>query len=161
MSTNDDNFIVTPFTMLPAEKFSLTNLKAIEEQKQFIYTFIIKKQNHEIIENESVMKLIKEVSSDLMINTFACNFKLKVKENGKEILKVNEDINEANYLNRHLYEKFSLANSKDTNKDKFLILTSTQFKQKYYGNCLINFKNRFGLKGNQNLYVLINIVMSP
>ncbi|CAG8685749.1 2721_t:CDS:2, partial [Funneliformis mosseae] len=42
-----------------------------------------------------------------------------------------------------------------------LILTSTQFKQKDYKHCLTNFKNRLGLKGDQDLYVLINVVMSP
>ncbi|GES83006.1 PLP-dependent transferase [Rhizophagus clarus] len=146
MSTNDDDFIVTPFNMLPTEKCLPPNLEEIEKQKQLIRSLIVEKYNHEIVESNQAKKLIKELGSDLMINTFACNFKLKVKENGKEVLKVNEDINEANYLNRRLYEEFSLTSSEDTNKNKFLILTSTQFKQENYGDCLKNFKNRLGLK---------------
>ncbi|GES83010.1 PLP-dependent transferase [Rhizophagus clarus] len=161
MSTNDDDFIVTPFNMLPAEKCFPPNLEEIEKQKQLIRSLIVEKCNHEIVESNQAKELIKELGSDLMINTFACNFKLKVKENGKEVLKVNEDINEANYLNRRLYEEFSLTSSEDTNKNKFLILTSTQFKQENYGDCLKNFKNRLGLKGNQDLYVLINVAMTP
>ncbi|GBB93074.1 hypothetical protein RclHR1_02100023 [Rhizophagus clarus] len=161
MSTNDDDFIVTPFNMLPTEKYFPQNLEEIENQKKLIRSLIVEKHNHEIIKNDQAMKLIKKLGSDLMINTFACNFKMKVKENGKEVFKVNEDINEANYLNRRLYEEFSLTSSKDTNKNKFLILTSTQLKQENYGDCLKNFKNRLGLKGNQDLYVLINVVMSP
>jgi hypothetical protein len=157
MSTNDDNFIVTPFNMLPTEKDFSPNQKVIE-QKQSIRELIVEKNNHEIIESKPAMDLIRELGSDLMINTFACNFKLK---DDKGILKVNENINEANYLNRRLYEEFSLTGSEDTNKNKFLILTSTQFKQENYGNCLKNFKKRLGLKGDQDLYVLINVVMSP
>lgn len=161
MSTDDDNFIVTPFNMLPTENCFLPNLEKIKEEKHLIRTLIVEKSNHEIIECDPAKKLIKKLGSDLMVNTFACNFKLKVKENGKEVLKLNEDINEANYLNQRLYEEFSLTSSKDTNEKKSLILTSTKFKKENYGNCLKNFKKRLGLKGDQDLYVLINVVMSP
>ncbi|CAG8554997.1 10320_t:CDS:2, partial [Scutellospora calospora] len=106
-----------------------------------------------IIENKDALDLIKKVGSDLIINTFACNFKL----DGK----VNENINETNYLNRRLFENFSLTSYKEANKTKPLILTSTVLKQSTYGHCLTNFKNRLGLKGDQDLYVLINVVMSP
>ncbi|CAG8690205.1 36744_t:CDS:10, partial [Racocetra persica] len=94
MSTDDDDFIVVPFNMLPVERLNPPNLK----------------------ENEEALNLIKNVGSDLIINTFACNFKVKGE--------VNED-------------------------------------QSAYGHCLTNFKNRLGLKGDQDLYVLINVVMSP
>ncbi|CAB4475881.1 unnamed protein product [Rhizophagus irregularis] len=161
MSTDDDNFIVTPFNMLPTENCFLPNLEKIKEEKHLIRTLIVEKSNHEIIECDPAKELIKKLGSDLMVNTFACNFKLKVKENSEEVLKLNEDINEANYLNQRLYEEFSLTSSKDTNEKKFLILTSTKFKKENYGNCLKNFKNRLGLKGDQDLYVLINVVMSP
>lgn len=161
MSTNDDNFIVIPFNMLPSEKCFPQNLEEIKKEKQLIRTLIVEKSNHEIVVCDRAMDLIKKLGSDLMINTFACNFKLKIKENGKEVLKLNEDINEANYLNQRLYEEFSLTNSKDTNEKKFLILTSTKFKKENYGNCLKNFNNRLGLKGYQDLYVLINVAMSP
>jgi hypothetical protein len=150
MSTKEDNFVVTPFNMLPDEKLGPDK---VEEQKQKIRTLIIEKTNEQIVKSEEAMELIKILGSDLMINTFACNFKV----DGK----INEDVIEANYLNQRLYEKFSLTNSKDTNLDKPLILTSTQFKQKDYKHCLTNFKNRLGLKGDQDLYVLINVVMSP
>ncbi|RIB26875.1 pyridoxal phosphate-dependent transferase [Gigaspora rosea] len=150
MSTKDDDFIVTPFNMLPAEKLGP---KEVDELKQEIRTLIVEKTNDQIVKSKKAMKLIKELGSDLMINTFACNFKV----DGK----INEDVIEANYLNQRLYEKFSLTTSKDTNQDKPLVLTSTQFNQENYKHCLTNFKNRLGLKGDQDLYVLINVVMSP
>ncbi|CAG8594035.1 11224_t:CDS:2 [Dentiscutata erythropus] len=153
MSTDKDNFIVVPFNMLPAEKLNPPNLEEVKEQKQKIRELIVTKSNLEIINNEEALNLIKKVGSDLIINTFACNFKV----DGK----VNENIGEANYLNRRLFEKFSLTSYRQDNKTKPLILTSTTLKQSSYGHCLTNFKNRLGLKGDQDLYVLINVVMSP
>ncbi|CAG8594715.1 7893_t:CDS:2 [Cetraspora pellucida] len=153
MSTDDDDFIVVPFNMLPAEKLNSPNQKEVEKQKDKIRELIVNKSNLEIIKNEEALNLIRNVGSDLIINTFACNFKV----NGK----INEDINEANYLNQRLFEKFSLTSYRQANKSKPLILTSTVLKQSAYGHCLTNFKNRLGLKGDQDLYVLINVVMSP
>ncbi|CAG8544963.1 22226_t:CDS:2 [Gigaspora margarita] len=153
MSTDKDNFIVVPFNMLPTEKLNTPNSEEVRKQKQKISELIVTKSNLDIINNEEALNLIKKVGSDLIINTFACNFKV----NGK----VNENINEANYLNQRLFEKFSLTSYRKTNKSKPLILTSTMLRQSAYGNCLTNFKNRLGLKGDQDLYVLINVVMSP
>ncbi|CAG8788122.1 32436_t:CDS:2 [Gigaspora margarita] len=153
MSTDKDNFIVVPFNMLPAEKLNPPNLKEVKKQKQKIRELIVTKSNLDIIKDEEAMNLIKKVGSDLIINTFACNFKV----NGK----VNENIDEANYLNRRLFEKFSITSYRQAYKSKPLILTSTMLRQSAYGNCLTNFKNRLGLKGDQDLYVLINVVMSP
>ncbi|RHZ77170.1 hypothetical protein Glove_184g147 [Diversispora epigaea] len=153
MSTEEDDFIVIPFNMLPAEKLSPPNSKEVEKQKRDIRKLIVGKSNFEIVNNKDATKLIKDLGSDLMINTFACNFKV----NGK----INEDIDEANYLNRRLFEKFSITSFKGTNEDVPLILTSSQLNQKNYQGCLTNFKDRLGLKGDQDLYVLINVVMSP
>ncbi|CAG8812966.1 4702_t:CDS:2, partial [Cetraspora pellucida] len=153
MSTDDDDFIVVPFNMLPAEKLNSPNQKEVEKQKDKIRELIVNKSNLEIIKNEEALNLIRNVGSDLIINTFACNFKV----NGK----MNEDINEANYLNQRLFEKFSLTSYRQDNKSKPLIITSTALKQSAYGHCLTSFKNRLGLKGDQDLYVLINVVMSP
>ncbi|RIA97930.1 pyridoxal phosphate-dependent transferase [Glomus cerebriforme] len=161
MSTNHDDFTITPFNMLPSEKRFPLNLEAIEKQKTSIRKLIVERTDREIVESEAAKNLIKQLGSDLTVNAFVCNFKIKVKENNKIIYKVNEDINEANYLNQRLYEKFSFTSAKDTNADKSIILTSTRFRQKDYGDCLTNFKNRIGLKGDQDLYVLVNVVMSP
>src|ERR1044072_2157423 len=112
MSTEEDDFIVIPFNMLPTEP----NPVEVEKQKQDIRDHIVEKSNIEIIENDVAMELVKKLGSDLMINTFACNFKV----DGK----LNEDVIEANYLNQRLFEKFSLTTAKETNVDKPLILTS-------------------------------------
>jgi hypothetical protein len=99
------------------------------------------------------MKLLHDLGSDYAINAFAVNFRI----NGK----VNEDVLEANDLNKRIFERLSVS---DTEKDVNtvpLYLTSTQLGQKPYGNCLTTFKNRLGLKGDEDLYTLVNVVSSP
>jgi hypothetical protein len=41
------------------------------------------------------------------------------------------------------------------------LLTSTVLSQDDYGLCLDKFKSRMGLLGPQDLYVLVNVTMSP
>src|SRR4051794_21882860 len=68
---------------------------------------------------------------------------------------------EANYLNAQIYQQLSVSDDiKDISKVP-LLLTSTSLAQSQYQDCLTNFKNRLGLKGDQDLYVLINVTMSP
>lgn len=67
--------IVTPFTVLPAEKNGGTAAQ-IEEQKQFIRDNIIGKDNETIFKNEKAVNLLKQVGGDIQINNFACNFEM-------------------------------------------------------------------------------------
>ena len=64
--------IITPFTMLPAEREG----KDIEAQKQFIRDNILGKDNVTVFENEAAVKLLAQMGGDLMINAFACNFEI-------------------------------------------------------------------------------------
>jgi hypothetical protein len=64
--------IITPFTMLPAERQG----KDVEAQKQFIRDNIIGKDNKAVFENEAAVELLAQMGGDLMINAFACNFEL-------------------------------------------------------------------------------------
>ncbi|KAG8949415.1 hypothetical protein FRC03_000356 [Tulasnella sp. 419] len=151
MSTCD--IIVTPFNLLPAEKEGCPDPKKIEKQKQFIRERILNRPNIELVGDEETWKLVKELGSDLCINAFACNFRIKDK--------VNEDIVEANYFNTRLFERLSITQIKDDMQSRPLILTSSVFTQDDYQGCLTHFKNRLGLVGQQDLYALVNVIMSP
>lgn len=94
------------------------------------------------------------MGSDFAINAFAVNFKLK---DGT----VNQDVIEANNLGKRIFNRLSITNTGVDINTKPLILTSTQLSQTSYGTCLSTLKNRLGLKGDQDLYVLVNVVMSP
>ena len=100
------------------------------------------------------MLLLNQLGSDLNINAFACNFKRK---DGTW----NDDITEANYLNRRIFETLSVT---DPHEDPLSIpfyITSTTFAQADYGACADEMKRRMKLKGSQDLFVLRNVVMSP
>lgn len=147
MSTDQTDFIVVPLNALPTDVIT-------EDVKQFIRTRILNTSNKDLVVDQQAMKLIQAMGSDLAINVFVVNFRLT---NGQ----VNEDVIEANNLNQRIFEKLSISSVNDRIYDKPLILTSTQFSEKAYGKCLDNLKKRLGLKGKQDLYVLVNVVMSP
>lgn len=149
MSTDDDDIIVVPMNMLPAEEDS----EDVEAQKKFIRERIIPETNRNLVNDSEAWKLVLKMGSDLSINAFAINFKI----NGR----VNQNVFEANYLNKRIFDRLSVSSTESLN-EKPLILTSTQFAQKPYGACLSKFKERLGLpQGSDNLYTLVNVVMSP
>ncbi|CAG8526110.1 15098_t:CDS:2 [Acaulospora colombiana] len=152
LSTGDTPFIVVPFNGLPAERENSTP-EEIAKQKEFIRQRIVNRPNSELIHDEEALELIKKLGSDLVINAFACNFRI----DGK----VNDDIVEANHLNQRISERLSIRKITDVMNDKPLIITSTLLSQSTYGDCLKDFKRRLGLKGDQDLYILVNVIMSP
>ncbi|KAH8806650.1 pyridoxal phosphate-dependent transferase, partial [Flagelloscypha sp. PMI_526] len=149
MSTDEDDFVVRPLNLLPAEVNGTP--EDIEKQKELIRTKVLPVSNSDLVKDKETWKLVIELGSDLSINAFAANFKI----NGV----TNEDIVEANYINKIIFEALSITKVAETKPD--LILTSTVLSQKNYGECLTRFKHRLGLKGDQDLYTLVNVVMSP
>lgn len=154
MSTDKTNHIVKCLNLLPSEKESNPDPAKIEEEKQYIRDHIIGKSNADIAADEQAMLLLNQLGSDLNINAFTCNFRYS---DGR----VNEDIEEANYLNRRIFERLSVTDPDEDPRDTSFYLTSTVFAQNDYGKCVSNFKERLGLKGDQDLFVLRNVVMSP
>ena len=84
MTDDKSDLVVVPLNMLPAETQPSPDPKQIELQKKFIRERIVNRDNTELVRDEEAMALLAELGSDLMINAFACNFKI----NGK----VNEDV---------------------------------------------------------------------
>jgi hypothetical protein len=153
MSTKNTDFIVTPLNLLPAEY----NGGDVEAQKDFIRKRILAVTNDHLVQDKEAMRLIQEMGSDLSINAFATNFKLKGQPN--------IDVICANDLNRRIFERLSIVRVDQGEKmnDKPLFLTSTQFSQESYRDCLKTYKRRLGLNPEDptDLYSLINVVMSP
>ena len=76
MSTKDSELIVTPLNMLPAEREAESTPEIVEQQKQFIRDRILGVTNEELIKDQDAMDLLRILGGDLMINAFACNFKI-------------------------------------------------------------------------------------
>ena len=100
---------------------------------------------------------MRALGSDLNINAFALNFK-NTHDN-----KLNDDVEEANYLMRRVIEELSVDSPTDDPTKIPLYLTSTEFSNELYGDCKKHFMKRLGLDENdqQDLMVLRNVVMSP
>lgn len=154
MSDAQSPFIVTPFNRLPSEISPKSSSASIDDDKKFIRERILKVDNADLVKDTEAMKFLNQLGSDLNINAFACNFRYN---NGT----VNEDIEEANWLNRQLFKRFSVTAPNEDPREIPFYLTSTVFTQDDYGECATEFKRRLGLVGKQDLFVLRNVVMSP
>lgn len=149
MSDKDSDFRLTTLNMLPDERSGV----GPEKQKEFIRKRILDVPNSELIQDTEAMQLIKDMGSDLSINTFAVNFRI-----GDEI---NTDVIEANNLNTRIFKRLSITDTFTDINTRPLILNSTELPQATYKSCLDNYKARMGLVGDQDLYTLINVISSP
>lgn len=150
----DDSLIVVPLIRLPSERDG----GDVAAEKKRIRDEIIGRENQTIVENENSWKLMCELGGDLMINAFACNFKV----DGE----VNQDVGEANYLNQWIFAKLSVSSMTDVVEERPLYLTSSVFNEKAYGECLETFKERLGLSSSTfrargDMRFLVNVTMSP
>ncbi|KAK1640741.1 pyridoxal-dependent decarboxylase domain protein [Colletotrichum phormii] len=155
-------FVCVPFNMLPSELELNSTEEKIEAEKALIREHIVKKTNAAIIaadkekpDDEKLMKLLRSLGSDLNINAFALNFRY---EDGR----LNDDIEEANYLMQRVIEALSVDSPDDDPTKIPLFLTSTEFSDELYGECKANYVKRLGLEQSPlDLMVLRNVVMSP
>lgn len=154
MSDDKTSFIVVPLNRLPSELRPDSSPENILEEKKFIRERILPKDNAQLLGDNEAMALLNKLGSDLNINLFACNFRYA---DGT----VNKDIEEANWLNRRIFEAFSITSAYKDARDVPFYLTSSILAQSDYGECAVEFKRRLGLEGKQDLFVLRNVVMSP
>lgn len=148
------DYVVVPLNLLPSERENPPNPDDVEKERAYIRENILPKDNSSLVEDEEAMRLLNELGSDLNINAFAVNFRYP---DGS----LNTSVEEANWLNRRIFEALSVT---DPNEDPRAIpfyLTSTTFAEADYGECADRFKARLGLEGKQDLFVLRNVVMSP
>ncbi|KAL8801326.1 MAG: hypothetical protein Q9182_004532 [Xanthomendoza sp. 2 TL-2023] len=170
MSTKSSSFICVPLNLLPSERKAMEDpntteesyAEALEKEKQKIRDRILKKSNQEIIDEDAdrptedkAMVLLRALGSDLNINVFALNFR---HSDGT----LNDDVEEANYLNRRVVESLSVDSPEDEPTKIPFYLTSTEFDHGMYGVCAQHFKKRLGLaKDELSLFVLRNVLMTP
>ena len=145
-----------PFNELPSERVPGSTPEMVEAEKDRIRKEIVEKTNEEIILGDpSVLKLMRDLGSDLNINAFALNFRYS---NGE----INHDVEEANYLMQRVIQAFSVDSPGDDPTKIPLYLTSTEFSDELYGECKTHFMERLQLDDStQDLMVLRNVVMSP
>ncbi|KAH9983311.1 pyridoxal phosphate-dependent transferase [Russula compacta] len=153
ISLDHPNLLVVPFRVLPSEMGPDASRKKVDEERRFIRDILLKRTREELAHDPKARALMCQMGSDLVVNTFACNFRV----DGA----INQDISEANYLNARIYNRLSLKSMTEKLEHKKAIIMSSVLSQKEYGACLTRFKDRLGLSGEEDLYVLVNVSMSP
>lgn len=121
MSDDATDFIVVPFD--PVQE---------ESDKEIIRRRILGRSNEDIVNDRRAFDVLCTLGSDLNINVFACNFRIKGR--------VNDDVEEANYLNKRIYNRLSVTRPKIHISTVPLFLTSSVFRQENYGECVRNFQ---------------------
>ena len=93
------------------------------------------------------------IHSDLNINAFCLNFRTA---DGK----INEDVEEANFLNNAVYRALSIIDRPVEVVKLPMFISATTFEMGTYGECCTHYKERLGLetKSKQDLFVLRNVV---
>ena len=121
MSDDKTDFIVVPFD--PVQE---------ESDKDIIRQRIIGKSNEDIVNDREAFDVLCTLGSDLNINAFACNFRIEGL--------VNDDVEEANYLNKRIFSRFSITRPCIHPSTIPIFLTSSVFTQKDYGECASDFQ---------------------
>ncbi|EGO20111.1 hypothetical protein SERLADRAFT_452847 [Serpula lacrymans var. lacrymans S7.9] len=153
MGMKSSRLIVVPYIMLPSEQEGKTQRDIIEEKKH-ILDAIVGRSDDEIMTNPKTRELMRKLGPDLIVFTFSCNF---ICADGT----TNEDVQEASILNENIYQRFSIHNPTDSAKDFRYFIGSSTMQQRKYGLSLTNFKQRLGLIGEEDLFVLDNVAMTP
>ena len=129
MSDDKTDFIVIPLNPLVHETEGDAALAA---EKAFIRERILGKSNKAIVEDQEALNELCALGSDLNINAFACNFRI----DGR----VNDDVEEANYLNSRIFDRLSLTSVGEKPQEIPLFLSSSVFALADYGDCALNFR---------------------
>ncbi|KAF4626757.1 hypothetical protein G7Y89_g11399 [Cudoniella acicularis] len=165
MTTPDMDFKVVPLNILLSELKPNYTENKVEDEKHRICEEILKKSNAQIVASDVGLApekksfiLLRKLGSDLNINVFALNFRLKPDRDREW----NADVEEANYLMSRVIQRLSVDSPDEAPSSLSLVLTSTMFTKKLYGECAKNFKHHLGLrKDDLGLMVLRNVVMNP
>jgi glutamate/tyrosine decarboxylase-like PLP-dependent enzyme len=151
MAEPDDPFIVVPVQQIPAEKQG-KNQEEIDTQLVYIRENIVKKENEALVNDPQAMSLLKELGSDQIIITYAFNFKSK---DGK----LNTDPVLVNNFNKAIFRKLSLSPDPGQTQKTPLIITTSEFDPKIYGESFVrNFMIRLGV--NHDRLLTMNFISS-
>ena len=153
MSLDHPNLLLVPLRMLPSEMDPDSSAKVVDEERRFIRDTLLKHPREVLAKDPEACTLMRQMGSDLVVNSFACNFRV----DGV----INQDVSEANALNSRIYDRLSLKKMNEKLDSKKVIIMISKLSQKGYGACLTKFKERLGLRGQEDLVTLVNVSMSP
>jgi glutamate/tyrosine decarboxylase-like PLP-dependent enzyme len=152
MAEPEDAFVTVPLPRLPAERRSEDPADDI----RFLKERIVGRSNEEIGKDPQALAFLGEIGPDENILAYAFNFKMP---DGQ----LNASLEEANRLNKAIYERLSINPGEDI-YGYDLIVSTTDLDADHYGESFIeSFKKRLGVAGSpgRKITVLRSVVMDP
>jgi hypothetical protein len=153
MSLDHPTLLVVPFRMLPSEMELDTSAEKVDKERRFVRDTLLERTREELANDPEACAMMRQMGPDLVVNTYACNFRI----DGV----INQDVSEANLLNARIYDRLSFKSLSEKLEKRKVIVMSSILSQREYGACLAKFKERLGLSGEEDLYVLASVSMSP
>lgn len=154
-------FKITLFQKLPAERSTNPSQAEIEREKEYIRRHFVDCTNEELealLERErDARELFMELGSDQVILAYSFNF---VEKSGA----LNKDAEKLNTLNRRVFEICSVTTPTRDLNSKQLIVTSSDFDPRVYGQEFVNhYCYRLGVTpvGGLRINFLISTTMNP
>ena len=155
MAREQDDFVIVPVQRLPAEREG-KSARVVRTQLDYIREEIVPKTNDELLADPKAMKLFRELGPDLVITTYAFNFKTK--------RGLNRDVSKMNALNDAIFNVLSVAPERDQIRAKPMIITSSSFDPAVCGQPFVDhFMKRLGVqtKPATSVSFLISTTMDP
>lgn len=152
MDEPGNGFKAVPVPRLPSER---TGGDIAAERKK-VAELIDRRTGDDIRNDPAAMALLKEIGPDQNILAYAFNF---YRDDGS----LNPDLEDANRLNRAIYDRLSI----DPGDDIYgypLVVSTTDFDETAYGTAFIaDFKRRLGVSGSSGgiVTVIRSVVMDP
>lgn len=158
------SYCVQPLVDLPEEILDLpkeildSSEKSSNRDKifQYIEQHIIGKDAEEIIKDMNNIKILRNVGTDVLMNTFVVNFTV---DNAP-----NNNLEKLNELNNRLFERFSIIKGmKPEERPKYMLMMNT-LSSVQYKKAFEHIKAAWNLKTPEeeyNINVLVNTVMQP
>jgi glutamate/tyrosine decarboxylase-like PLP-dependent enzyme len=152
MPSAEDPFVTVPLPRLPAERRG----EDPASELRFLKERIVGRSNEEIANDPEALAFLREIGPDENILAYAFNFRTS---DGR----MNSSLEEANRLNKAIYERLSINPGEDI-YGYDLIVSTTDLDIDHYGELFMqSFKQRLGVEGSpgRKITILRSVVMDP
>lgn len=162
----DDDFIITPFNRLPAEKDPDATPKTIEDQRKLIRETFLRPNNDALVEmlkdDPKLMALFTELGPDLTVMSYSFNFKIRRK--GKLVL--NDDLGLMNKFNNAMFHALSVEEPgpRGAVPDANMFVTASAYAPGPYGHAFMeHYASRAGVTYDDKTAIdfLISTMQNP
>lgn len=159
LANDNDPFEIRMLVKLPKDLVNPVTGKAWKDEadlKKYIRESIVSRTNEEISQDRAAMYVLSELGTDVLINTFAVNYKT---DGGW-----NHDVGRLNTLNNAIFSRFSISDPETARADTVkYILMKTDLDTSTYAEPFKDMESAWGMRMSDSATVscLVNTIMNP